>query len=497
MKIAYFDAFSGASGDMILAALLDAGLPLEQLDKALANLNLPGYSLSTSREIRHGITATRFVVHLDHNHEPAAEEPQAAPHDHQHPHKHEHPHGHEHPHKHDHADDAAHGHSRDHGHNHEHHKHHDHDHKHKHDHDQSQGHSHDHGHSHEAGHGHSHEHQRSWAEIRPMIEAANLPPRAARRATDIFQKLAEAEAAVHGSTPEEVHFHEVGAVDSIVDIVGAALALELLGIDKVYASAIPPGSGTVRCAHGLLPVPAPATALLLRGVPTRPSTEPGELTTPTGAAILATLAEGFGPMPAMTPQAIGVGTGTRPGKTIPNIMRVFIGQAGPAEEAATDDGLEHDRVCIIEANLDDATAEVIADAATRLLAAGALDVYTTPIMMKKGRSAVMLSCLARPDQRQQMQQLLFDHTTTFGLRHYTAERSMLRRQHQTVETAFGPLRIKLGLRGQETVRVAPEYEDCRRAAEAAEAAGTSVQQVMQAALLAWHGGDKAANSGRK
>ena len=248
-----------------------------------------------------------------------------------------------------------------------------------------------------------------------MIDAAALPQRAARRAKAIFQKLAEAEAAVHGSTADEVHFHEVGAVDSIVDIVGAAVALELLDIERVYCSPIPPGSGMVRCDHGLMPVPAPATALLLRGVPTRECPETGELTTPTGAAILATLAEEFGPMPPMVSQAVGVGTGTRPGKTIPNILRVFIGQQSPEDAAADDAGLDHDSVSVIEANLDDATPEIIADAAVRLLAAGALDVYTTPITMKKGRSGVMLSCLTHADRLAQLTRLMLEHTTTFGL----------------------------------------------------------------------------------
>lgn len=319
-----------------------------------------------------------------------------------------------------------------------------------------------------------------------MIDDANLPERAAQRAKAVFQRLAEAEATVHGTTPDKVHFHEVGAVDSIVDIVGAALALELLGIEQIYSAPIPLGSGSVRCAHGVMPVPAPATALLLRGVPTRQSPESGELTTPTGAAILTTLAEKFGPMPSMTPEAIGTGTGSRPGKQIPNILRVFIGQAATAESSKTGaeaDDYDHDVVTVLETNLDDSTPEIIADAATRLLAAGALDVYTTPVTMKKGRSGVMLSCLTHADRQAELVRLMLEHTTTFGVRHYETRRTMLRRRHETVTTPYGRVRMKIGLCGETVVRAVPEFEDCRRIAEAA---GVSVQQVMQAAITAWN-----------
>ncbi len=396
MNIAYFDAFSGASGDMILAALLDAGLDLAALRAALATLPVGHYQLEVFKESRHGFAATRFHVKLEH------------------------------------------------------------------------------------GHDHNH---RTWADIRAMIQAATLPGGSKDRAIAIFARLAEAEAAVHGSSPDAVHFHEVGAVDSIVDIVGAAVAVELLGIDRIECSPLPPGSGTVQSAHGLLPVPAPATAELLKGVPVCSSTEDGELTTPTGAAILTTLAAAFGPLPDMTVRAVGLGAGTRPGRTIPNLLRVFLGEsaAPPAGQPAD---LDSDSVWTVETNLDDTTAEVVADAGQRLLAAGALDVFTTPVTMKKGRSGLVLTCLVHDAQRQLIEEIIFDHTGTFGLRRWLCSRSMLLRRHESVTTPYGPIRLKLGLRGQKVVRVSPEFEDCRRAAESH---AVSVQAVMQEALRL-HGG---------
>jgi uncharacterized protein (TIGR00299 family) protein len=264
-------------------------------------------------------------------------------------------------------------------------------------------------------------------------------------------------------------------VDSIVDVVGAAVAVELMGIERVLCSAIPVGGGSVACAHGVLPVPAPATAELLRGVPLRPSVDEAELTTPTGAAILTTLAHGYGPMPAMTYDAVGCGAGARQGLRAANVLRVFIGTA-PGDGA---DGLEADGLWAIETNLDDATAEVVADAASRLLAAGAADVWTAPVVMKKGRSGVVLTCLAGDAEREVCERLIFEHTGTFGLRRHWCTRSMLRREHRTVRTPYGPVRVKVGRRGDTVLRVAPEFEDCRGAAEAA---GVSVQAVMREAL---------------
>jgi len=391
MKIAYFDAFSGAAGDMVLAALVDAGLDPAALEAALSTLKVGHWHIETRPETRHGLAATRLVVHL------------------------------------------------------------------------------------EEGHDSSH---RRLGDIREIIGRADLPGSSAERAVAIFTRLAEAEAKVHGTTVEKVHFHEVGAVDSIVDIVGAAAALELMGIERVSASAIPTGGGTVRCRHGLIPVPAPATAELLKGVPLRPSTEQHELTTPTGAAILTTLCESFGPMPEMSIESVGYGAGKCEGKQLPNLLRVFIGRT------ADNDGLEADTVWVIETNLDDVTAEVVADASRRLMEAGALDVFSTPITMKKGRSGLLLRCLVHEDRRGEIEQLIFEHTGTFGLRRSQWSRSMLARRHETVQTRYGPVRVKLGLSGQRVVRVAPEFEDCR---QAAERAGVSLQRVMQETMRRYEG----------
>jgi pyridinium-3,5-bisthiocarboxylic acid mononucleotide nickel chelatase len=409
MKVAYFDAFSGAAGDMIIASLLDAGCDREELERILAGLNVEHYRIDVRREMRHGIAATRFIVHLDE------------------------------PHHHDH------------------------------------------------GHAHAH-HHRTWADIREMILAADLPGGARDRAVAIFSRLAEAEAAVHGTEPDAVHFHEVGAVDSIVDIVGTAVALELMGIERVVSSPLAIGSGTVECAHGVLPVPAPATAELLKGVPLRPAPskgdhqETGELLTPTGAAILTTLADRFGPPPAMTAEAVGYGAGSRQGAHAPNVLRVMIG------ETTADEGLDADGVWVIETNLDDTTAEVVADAAGRLLAAGALDVYTMAATMKKGRTGLVLSCLAHEGERAICERLLFEHTGTFGVRRHWCQRSLLARRHETVETPYGSVRVKIGRMGDRDLRAAPEFEDCR---QAARAAGVSVQAVMQAALRAYQERDDA------
>lgn len=396
MKVAYFDAFSGAAGDMIVAALVDAGCDRAALESTLAGLDVGHYRLEFKREVRRGLAATRFIVHLEH--------------------------------------------------------------------------------------GHDH-HHRGLADIRRIIEKGRLPGAAGERALRIFQRLAEAEAEVHGTSPEDVHFHEVGAVDSIVDVVGATVALELLGIGRVTCSPIPVGSGTVRCAHGVFPVPAPATALLLKGVPLRPAPgcpdgeESGELTTPTGAAVLTALAESFGEMPPMTLGSVGCGAGAREGRHAPNVLRVFVGEAGAG-------GLDADAVWQIETNLDDTTAEVVADASTRLLAAGALDVFAAPVTMKKGRSGILLACLAHDAERAECERVLLEHTGTFGLRRWRCERSMLGRRHETVRTPYGEVQLKIGLRGEAVVRVAPEFEDCRRAADAA---GVSVQTVMQEALRRYGG----------
>ena len=386
-NIAYFDCFSGASGDMILAAMLDAGLGLDDLRADLEGLAVEGYRLDSTRVNKQGFAATRVDVRL------AQDAPQA--------------------------------------------------HRHLHD-------------------------------ILTLIDKSRLDAKVKAQATRIFRRLGEAEARVHGTSIESVHFHEVGAVDAIVDIVGACIGLARLDIDRVVCSAIPTCGGTVTCAHGVLPVPAPATAVLLEGVPLASCDEPAELTTPTGAAILTTLAESFGPIPPMIWKRAGYGAGSRDGITRPNLLRVVLGTSLSPETA--------DCVTVLEANLDDAPAEWIGFALERLLAAGALDAYCVPITMKKSRPGVLLTVLCEPGRVVEMENILFAETTTLGIRRYTAQRSTLQRRFETVETAYGPVVMKIASRGGAEVTAAPEYEDCRRAAEAQ---GVALRKVMAAAEHAW------------
>jgi len=324
---------------------------------------------------------------------------------------------------------------------------------------------HEHSHGHEGHHPH-----RRLGDILGMIDAARLADRAADRARRIFTRLAEAEAKVHGVGLEEVHFHEVGAVDSIVDVVTACVAMELLDVERVLCSPIALGSGTVMSAHGELPLPAPATAELLVGAETRASRIVGEATTPTGAAVLTTLAEAYGPPPAMSVSAVGCGAGTRETGPLPNVLRVFLGRAA--------EGGQIDSVVELSANLDDCTGEMIGSAIDRLLAAGCLDAWASPVVMKKSRPAWLLSALCRPRDAAEAERILFAETTTFGVRRRACERTRLLRHHETVETRYGPIRVKVARRGAETMTAAAEFEDCRRAAEAH---GVSVKEVLAAA----------------
>jgi uncharacterized protein (TIGR00299 family) protein len=389
MKCGYFDCFSGAAGDMILGALIDAGCPLEALRGVIAGLALPGVRLHAEPVQCHGLAATRARVVVD----PGSQT--------------------------------------------------------------------------------THRH---LPEIVQVIDGAGLDARVAGEAKAVFQRLAEAEAAAHGIAVEQVHFHEVGAADAIVDIVGACAGLALLGVERVVCSPIPTGSGTVACAHGVLPVPAPATARLLQGCPVRGCDEPGELTTPTGAALLTTLAEEYGPLPAMRIEAVGCGAGTREGTTRANILRLFVGAGVAGDEA------ERDTVTVLEAQLDDATGQSLAYAGERLLEAGALDSYIVPIIMKKGRPGQLLTVLCRAGDVDRLEALMLAETGTFGVRRHAVERVKLARRHATVETRFGPMRIKLGERGGALVRAWPEYEDC---AAVARRTGVPLREVQQEVLRAW------------
>ena len=367
MRLAYFDCHAGISGDMILGALVDAGLRIEALQRELDKLGLERIRLRAGKVQRHGIAATKVDV--------------------------------------------------------------------------------------AAGEG---QHHRRLNDVLNIIDAADIPSRARRRAGAIFRRLAEAEAEVHGISVERVHFHEVGAADAIADIVGAVIGLEQLGVERIYASPLRFGRGTTRSAHGVLPVPVPAVVALCREVPTERTDIPFELVTPTGAAVLTTLAQqiGAGTPPFLTRQ-IGYGAGSRDLDEVPNLLRVEIGDS--------DALLQKDALNLIETNIDDMTPEIYGYLIERLLAGGARDAYLTPVIMKKGRPGVVLSVLADPERTQSATGLIFRETTTLGVRIRRVERQTVSRRTEVVETAFGPVTVKVADYGGRT-RFAPEFEDCARIA---------------------------------
>lgn len=340
--------------------------------------------------------------------------------------------------------------------------------------------AHDHDHAHAHAHAHDHAHpsppgapSRAWRDIRALLERSALPVRARERALATFGCLAVAEGRVHGMAADDVTFHEVGAVDSIVDIVGACLALESLDIERIVVSPIPLGVGGTRSEHGWIPLPAPATAELLRGFPVSASPWPGESVTPTGAALLAALARP-GPLPAMRIDAIGYGAGTRDPSTHPNVLRVIIG-SGDAGALTT--------ICELRAELDGITGEAVPPLLDALFAAGAVDASAAAITMKKGRPGLRIVALAPPGQRAAVGDALLRHGRTLGYRWTTLDREVLARRHVEVRTEFGSVRIKLGEREGDVVHAAPEFDDC---AARAAAANIPVVTVQAAALAAWH-----------
>jgi uncharacterized protein (TIGR00299 family) protein len=322
----------------------------------------------------------------------------------------------------------------------------------------------------EPEHAHRHLHH-----ITDMIDGSTLSETQKQLARDIFTRLAEAEAKVHGSTLQKVHFHEVGAVDSIADVVGAAVAFDLLGVDAVVSSPIPTGHGYIKIAHGRVSVPAPATAELLKGIPLASCDVEAELTTPTGAAIVKTLAKSFGPLPAMTIERIGIGAGDKEFKEQGNVLRVIVG--------TTDSQVLSDQVEVLETNLDDTTGEVIGHTVNALLDAGALDVYTTSIHMKKNRPATKLTVLCSADSKPRMETILFRETTTLGVRHWSTRRSILARQADTVETQWGAIAGKRITNPDGSVRFSPEFDAC---AKMAHKESISLQEVMQEAQRQFH-----------
>ena len=389
--MAYFDCFSGASGDMILGALVDAGAGLAAIEKSLRGLGLENWAISAERVQRGALRATRVRVETQEDH-----------------------------------------------------------------------------------------HHRGLSIILGRIEKAQLPPRAADRAKKIFTRLAEAEARVHGVPLEQVHFHEVGAVDSIIDIVGAAVGFELLGIDEFACSPLDVGAGQVKTAHGLLPVPAPATAELLKNAPTFSSGIRKELVTPTGAAIATTLSTVFGEIPPMTLRSIGYGAGSADNPEKPNVLRLLIGERAAQAAGETSDATSDALVTVIETNLDDMSPQIFGYLTEKALALGALDVFSAPVQMKKGRPGILLTVLARPEDATRLADLVFRETTTIGVRMHETRRRCLERQQVRVATPFGDVRMKIARANGMVLNATPEYEDCRRLAAEKD---VPLKQVIAAAAF--------------
>ena len=440
MRIAYLDCFSGISGDMFLAALVDAGVSPDLLHETVAKLNHAGHlevRLEISRVQRSGISATRLDVF-------AGEQKDEPPVEHHHYHSHEHGHTHEHAHE------------------------------------NVLGHGHQQVTVEENGHSHFHGH-RGLSEIRAIIEKTKISACAKDRALAIFQRLGEAEAKIHDIPIERVHFHEVGAADAITDIVCAAVGSEALAVDEWICSPLNVGSGSVNCAHGRFPVPAPATAELLRNAPVFSSGLQAELVTPTGAAIAGTLTSRFESLPQLKISKIGYGAGTRDFSGHANVLRLIVGETA-ASSAPNPGSAETETVSVLECNVDDLSPQVLAYACERALANGALDVFSVPVQMKKGRLGSLLTVLTRPADSARLAGLIFHETSTLGVRVREEQRFVLPRHHATASTPWGDVRMKVAQLDPETTQVAPEYEDCRRLAEEH---GVPLKRVMEEALRAF------------
>lgn len=351
-----------------------------------------------------------------------------------------------------------------------------------HDHGQT---PHAHGHPHSHGHTHAHEHGRTFSQIRKLITQSQLSDWVKEKALAVFQRIAVAEGGIHGLPPDQVSFHEVGAVDSIIDIAGACIALEMLGKPTVMASPVTEGTGWINCAHGRFPIPAPATLAILgaRGIPLSQCDEPNELVTPTGAALLAELVNTFGPMRQVVAEKIGYGLGTRDNQTRPNVLRAVLGEssiAGQVPGAATGThDWDTDTITVLETNLDDLSAEILGNFMERALAAGALDVFHTAIQMKKNRPGVLLTVLCAEADADKFSEMLMRETSSFGIRRYKAERRKLGREFMTVKTPYGDLTVKVGRLDGKVVQAAPEYESCRKLAEQAK---VPLKEIYDAAL---------------
>ncbi|MBI3932499.1 MAG: nickel pincer cofactor biosynthesis protein LarC [Acidobacteria bacterium] len=393
-RVVYFDCASGASGDMLLGALVDLGLPLDELRAELQKVPVSGYALESRRVHRAGLHATKVDVVIHHE-------------------RHQEPPGHEHRH-------------------------------------------------------------RGLREILELLDGSRLDAPVREQAAALFRRLADAEAAVHGTHADEVHFHEVGAVDALVDVVGGVLGLAWLHADRFAASPLNLGTGTVSMSHGTFPVPPPATARLVQGVPVYAAGE-GELLTPTGALLITGYVTSYGPLPLLRPQAIGHGAGTRDTLGRPNVLRVIVGEEGPGL-------VEEDVVVVLEAEVDDMSPQLCGPLSERLLGAGALDVYYTSVQMKKGRPGLLITVLGEPAKREALEEIVFAETTTLGVRRQEWQRTVLTRDHVTVTTPYGPVSVKVGRRGGRVYNAQPEFDDCQRAAADR---GVPVKEVWAAALTAF------------
>jgi len=393
MKTLYFDCFAGASGDMILGALIDAGINPDAFKQQLSLLDVSGYAIEFETVDRSGIGATHARVQTEHEH--------------------------------------AHRHLRD---------------------------------------------------ILKIIGDSRLPDGVKDRASQIFSRLGEAEARVHNISIEKVHFHEVGALDAIIDIVGAAICFEMLEIERFVSSPLHVGSGTVEMEHGRFPVPPPAVAELLKGVPFYSTDIRGELLTPTGAAIITTVCSEFGPIPQLALHQTGYGAGTRQYDKFPNVLRVLIGDDADAGDAATDE-----KLLVLETNVDDLSGQISGYVMERALEMGALDCYFTPVQMKKNRPGVLISILCSVRDKEKFMQLLFEEATTLGIRSYEVDRRALERQTVRVETTYGSIEMKVARFGQRVVNAKPEYEQCRLAARDA---GVPLRVVEDAARIAFAKSDE-------
>jgi uncharacterized protein (TIGR00299 family) protein len=424
MKTLYLDLIGGIAGDMFIAALLDLGVDARKLERELKKLKLDGYHLRISRQQRSSIAGVKFDVRL--------------------------------------ADDTGH-----------------------HFHETACGH-HIHQHPHPE---HHHSDGRNFTGIKKLISRSRLSAWVKNKSIAVFRRIAEAEGKIHGLPPEQVHFHEIGAVDSIVDIVGAAIALELLGKPRVIASPVTEGTGWIRCAHGQFPIPAPATLAILgaRGIGITQCDEPHELVTPTGAALLAEFAESFGPMNNLVAEKIGFGLGARENKTRPNVLRAALGtqsKAGnPAQpstfnlQRSTDPDWETDRIAVLETSLDDCAGEILGAFVETALKTGALDVFYTPIQMKKNRPGVLLTVLCTETEADKFSEMILRETTAFGVRRTIAERRKLRREFAEIITPFGIVTMKIGKLGGKAIQAAPEFESARKVAAKA---GVPVKKVFEA-----------------